>query len=131
MFQLDGGILKYFEDCGGEHYDGECFVFDQRVGLDPNLATTENSLCFRCLTPLTVADQQDPRYVPEQSCPYCFLTDAEQMARTLAMRESAIRQVTTPLPGSVPYDNYRPLKISAKHDGLAIAPRAGRDLSLI
>jgi 23S rRNA-/tRNA-specific pseudouridylate synthase len=58
--------------------------------------------------------------VPEQSCPYCFLTDAEQMARTLADRESAIRKVTTPLPGSVPYDNDRPLKISAKHDGLPL-----------
>lgn len=117
VFQLDGGILKYFDDCGGEHYEGECFVFDQRVGLDPHLAATENSLCFRCLTPLTVAEQHDPRYVPEQSCPYCFLTDAEQMARTLTARELAIRQVTTPLPGSVPYDNDRPLKISAKHDG--------------
>jgi len=120
VFQLDGGILKYFEDCGGEHYDGECFVFDQRVGLDPHLATTENSLCFRCLAPLTVADQQDPRYVAEQSCPYCFLTAAEQMAQTLALREAAIRQVTTPLPGSVPHDNDRPLKISAKQDGLPL-----------
>jgi RluA family pseudouridine synthase len=120
VFQLDGGILKYFDDCGGEHYDGECFVFDQRVGLDPSLAATENLLCFRCLTPLTIADQRDPRYVPEQSCPYCFLTDAEQMARTLATRELAIQQVTTPLPGSVPQDNDRPVKISAKHDGLQL-----------
>jgi RluA family pseudouridine synthase len=125
VFQLDGGILKYFDDCGSEHYDGECFVFDQRVGLDPNLATTENSLCFRCLTPLTVADQHDPRYVPEQSCPYCFLTDAEQMAQTLAMRELAVRQVTKPLPGSVPHDNDRPLKISAKHDGLQLLDALG------
>jgi RluA family pseudouridine synthase len=125
VFQLDGGILKYFDDCGGEHYDGECFVFDQRVGLDPNLATTDNSLCFRCLSPLTVADQQDLRYVPEQSCPYCFLTDTQQMDRTLAMRELAIRQVTTPLPGSVPHDNDRPLKISAKHDGLQLLDALG------
>jgi RluA family pseudouridine synthase len=120
VFQLDGGILKYFDDCGGAHYDGECFVFDQRVGLDPNLATTDNSLCFRCLTPLTVAEQHDPRYVPERSCPYCFLTDAEQLVRTLRARESAVRQVTTPLPGSLPYDNDRPLKISGKHDGLQL-----------
>jgi UPF0176 protein len=120
VFQLDGGILKYFDDCGGAHFDGECFVFDQRVALDPQLATTENSLCFRCLAPLTVDDQRDPRYVPEQSCPYCYLTDAEQMARTLAARESAIRQLTTPLPGSVPHDNDRPVKISTKHDGLAL-----------
>ena len=36
IYQLDGGILKYFEECGGEHYDGECFVFDQRVGAFKN-----------------------------------------------------------------------------------------------
>jgi UPF0176 protein len=120
VFQLDGGILKYFDDCGSEHYDGECFVFDQRVGLDPSLTATENALCFRCQTPLTVADQQDPRYVAEQSCPYCFLTDAEQMAQTRKARESAIWQATTPLPGSVPHDNDRPLKISAKHAGLQL-----------
>ena len=34
VFQLDGGILKYFEDCGGAHYAGDCFVFDRRVGVD-------------------------------------------------------------------------------------------------
>ncbi len=37
VYQLDGGILKYFEDCGQAHFDGECFVFDQRRGLDPAL----------------------------------------------------------------------------------------------
>lgn len=120
VFQLDGGILKYFEDCGGEHYEGECFVFDQRVGLDPNLAATENSVCFHCRTPLTVADRQDSRYVPDRSCPACFLTDDEQRVRTLAARESAIQRATTPLPGSEPYDNFRPLKISHKHDGLTL-----------
>jgi RluA family pseudouridine synthase len=100
-------------------------VFDQRVGLDPNLATTDNSLCFHCLAPLTEADQQDSRYVPGQSCPYCFLTDAEQQARTLAARELAIRQAATPLPGSAPYDNYRPLQISAKHASLTLIEALG------
>ena len=51
IFQLDGGILKYFEECGAEHYDGECFVFDQRVGVDPSLHETGSSQCFACQTP--------------------------------------------------------------------------------
>ncbi len=38
VFQLDGGILKYFEECGGEHYEGRCFVFDRRVALNPDLS---------------------------------------------------------------------------------------------
>ena len=36
VYQLEGGILKYFEDCGGDHYTGDCFVFDQRVAVDPS-----------------------------------------------------------------------------------------------
>ena len=37
VFQLDGGILQYFEDCGDAHFTGRCFVFDQRVALDGDL----------------------------------------------------------------------------------------------
>ena len=37
VFQLDGGILQYFEECGDAHFNGRCFVFDQRVALDGNL----------------------------------------------------------------------------------------------
>jgi UPF0176 protein len=37
VFQLDGGILQYFEDCGDAYFRGRCFVFDQRVTLDGNL----------------------------------------------------------------------------------------------
>lgn len=37
VLQLDGGILRYFEDVGGDHWTGDCFVFDERVSLDPNL----------------------------------------------------------------------------------------------
>jgi UPF0176 protein len=43
IYQLDGGILKYFEQCGAAHYEGECFVFDERVGLDPSLRATRVS----------------------------------------------------------------------------------------
>ncbi len=75
VFQLEGGILKYFEECGGDHYVGECFVFDRRVGLNPELKETGSVLCWRCQMPLTLADQKDPRYVYEKSCPYCFQTE--------------------------------------------------------
>jgi UPF0176 protein len=37
VFQLEGGILKYFELCGSAHFEGECFVFDERVALDAHL----------------------------------------------------------------------------------------------
>lgn len=80
VFQLDGGILKYFEECGGAHYDGECFVFDRRVGVNPELKETGSVLCWNCQMPLTVAEQQDPRYVYERSCPYCHDVSAAKAA---------------------------------------------------
>ena len=40
VYQLEGGILKYFEEVGGAHYQGDCFVFDERVGLAPDLSAT-------------------------------------------------------------------------------------------
>lgn len=72
VHQLDGGILKYFEECGGAHYDGECFVFDHRVGVDPALRETNSVMCFKCQMPLSENEQKDRRYVPPQSCPYCY-----------------------------------------------------------
>lgn len=117
VFQLEGGILKYFEECGGEHYAGECFVFDRRVGVDAALAETENGLCFHCLEPLSAEDLRDPRYVEGESCPRCYLTPEERMARAIAARKAAIRRVTTPLAGSVPYEMVRPLNVAAAHEG--------------
>ncbi|HEY5298282.1 MAG TPA: sulfurtransferase [Verrucomicrobiae bacterium] len=117
IFQLDGGILKYFEQCGGAHYDGECFVFDQRVGLDPSLQETESTQCFRCLTPLTEAEQKDARYLSGQSCPYCFKSPVEQMALNLAQRHEAILRAITPLPGSQPRDNFKPVNVPEDCDG--------------
>jgi len=121
IFQLDGGILKYFEECGGAHYDGECFVFDQRTGVDPALHETESTQCFACQTPLSAEDQHDPRYVANVSCPYCFKAPAEQIAENVARRQKALRRITTPLPGSVPYDNFRPLNIPLECDGMPLA----------
>ncbi|HMJ88480.1 MAG TPA: sulfurtransferase, partial [Candidatus Acidoferrum sp.] len=117
VFQLEGGILKYFEDCGGAHYDGECFVFDQRVGVDPNLHETESTQCFVCLEPLTAEEQADARYVASKSCPHCFKTPAEQMALTIARRHEAIHCAITPLPGSEPYDNFRPINVPIECNG--------------
>src|SRR5690606_37471185 len=83
IWQLDGGILKYFEQCGGAHYDGECFVFDQRVALDAQLRETNTTQCYACQQPVTAQDQQSAQYVPGQSCPSCYQDPAEQLRRTL------------------------------------------------
>ena len=71
VYQLGGGILKYFEDCGNAHFDGECFVFDKRVALDANLQETDTEMCFACQELLSLADQQSPEYIIGEQCPYC------------------------------------------------------------
>ena len=125
IYQLDGGILKYFEEVGGAHYDGECFVFDQRVGVDPALRETGSSQCFRCLAPLTAEDQADERFVAGKSCPFCFKTSADQMAERISALEAAILQAATPLPGSIPADNFRPIAIPAECDGRGLLEALG------
>lgn len=120
VLQLDGGILKYFEEVGGEHYDGECFVFDQRVGLDPKLGETESTQCYQCQSPLTEAEQKHPHYVPGKSCPYCFKTPAEQRVANIARRHEAIQRLVTPLPGSQPYDHFKPVNVPADCDGVSV-----------
>lgn len=117
IYQLDGGILKYFEDCGADHYEGECFVFDQRVGVDPSLQESDSALCFACQTPLDLEDQKDPRFVPSTSCPYCYKTTDEQRGDAVQARNEAIQKLVSPLPGSVPYENERPLNVPSEYDG--------------
>jgi UPF0176 protein len=120
VFQLEGGILKYFEECGGAHFDGECFVFDQRTGLDPSLQPTLWTQCFNCRTPLSSADQEHAHYEAGKSCPYCFRTPGEQMAIRIAERHEAVKRIIAPLPGSVPHDHFRPLSVPADCDGLRL-----------
>lgn len=64
VYQLDGGILNYFEKCEGEHYQGECFVFDKRVAVDTALNETDTTQCYACRMPLK------PQQIAS-SCPYC------------------------------------------------------------
>lgn len=120
ILQLDGGILKYFEECGSDHYDGECFVFDQRVGVDPALQETDSTQCFQCQTPLTAEDQDDARYIAGKSCPYCHRTPEDEMAENISRRHEALRLITHPLPGSVPYENERPFNIPLACDGMEL-----------
>jgi UPF0176 protein len=71
VYQLEGGILKYFEDVGGAHYTGDCFVFDYRTALNPRLEATETAQCFACRAVVTPREQLSPWYIPGKSCPHC------------------------------------------------------------
>ncbi len=134
VHQLDGGILRYFEECGGEHFDGECFVFDRRVGVDPALRETSHAVCHACLAPLDEEEQRDPRHVPGTSCPHCHKSEPEKMAERMAARETLLRERCAPLPGSTEQAARRRVRIPASHDRQRLIdalddllPQVGRD----
>ncbi len=79
VYQLDGGILKYFEQCGGAHFHGDCFVFDKRVALNAQLQESGVRQCYACLAILSREQQASPLYVEGESCPNC----ARQLERPL------------------------------------------------
>ena len=69
--QLEGGILGYFEETDGSYWNGDCFVFDQRVAVDTELNETEYSMCFACREPLTNKERRSNDYKFDSYCPYC------------------------------------------------------------
>ena len=80
VYQLEGGILKYFEDVGGAHYSGDCFVFDYRTALNPKLEPTVTVQCFACRAVVTPRQQLSPQYVYGVSCPHCAADAAADAA---------------------------------------------------
>jgi len=75
-YMLDGGILKYFEDIESgkkeKAYNGDCFVYDRRVAVKPDLSASDCVLCEVCTWPLTPEEQQLDSYVTGISCKYCI-----------------------------------------------------------
>ena len=70
--QIEGGVINYFKETGGKHWNGDCFVFDDRVALNKNLIETDYVLCFRCREPLNKEEIGSDKYKIDEYCPYCF-----------------------------------------------------------
>lgn len=87
VFQLDGGILKYLETVAenDNRWQGECFVFDQRVSVDRTLEEGSYEQCFACRRPLTTEDLASADYHQGVSCPHCV--DEQDEARRAAFAE--------------------------------------------
>jgi len=120
IYQLEGGILKYFEECQQEHYEGTCFVFDQRVAVDPSLAPTDLYECFACKHVLSVEDLSSSMYREGVSCPYCFESQ-EQLAESRRLdRQSRIRQIAESQSGCQAYENRRWVSIPRRCAGMQL-----------
>jgi UPF0176 protein len=74
VYHLKGGILKYLENVSPQEslWEGECFVFDERVAVKEGLEIGSHELCYACGHPISEADKNSPQYEPNISCPYCY-----------------------------------------------------------
>tara|TARA_B100000035_G_scaffold37592_1_gene28382 strand:- start:132 stop:968 length:837 start_codon:yes stop_codon:yes gene_type:complete len=70
--QLKGGVLDYFKETGGKYWNGDCFVFDERVALDTDLKETEYVYCYICREPLSAEEKASPDFKINEYCPYCI-----------------------------------------------------------
>jgi len=70
--QLEGGVLDYFKETDGKYWNGDCFVFDERVALDTELNETDYIYCYICREPLSAEEKASPDFKINEYCPYCI-----------------------------------------------------------
>jgi UPF0176 protein len=93
VFHLKGGILKYLEEVPAEEslWQGECFVFDERVSVAHGLEIGEAELCRACRSPLTAADRLSPKFAEGISCERCYDDRTEEDRARYAERHRQVR----------------------------------------
>ena len=92
VYHLKGGILKYLENVPQEKslWDGECFVFDQRVSVKQGLVEGIYDQCFACRHPLSPDEMKSSHYLKGQTCPYCFDKLSSEKKASLSERQKQI-----------------------------------------
>jgi UPF0176 protein len=92
VYHLEGGILKYLEEVKPDDslWQGECFVFDQRVAIKHGLKEGNYDQCYACRYPLSKEDMQSDKYTPGISCPHCFNTHTQEKLKSLTERQKQI-----------------------------------------
>lgn len=92
VFHLRGGILKYLEEVPVEKslWEGECFVFDERVSVSHGLAEGEAELCRACRHPLKPEERLSPKFVSGVSCPHCYEARTDEDRARYAQRHKQV-----------------------------------------
>jgi UPF0176 protein len=92
VFHLKGGILKYLEEVPAEQslWQGECFVFDERVSVSHGLVEGEAELCRACRHPLTGQDLLSSTYAAGISCPHCYDARSDEDRARYAERQRQV-----------------------------------------
>ncbi|MDA1369679.1 MAG: rhodanese-related sulfurtransferase [Proteobacteria bacterium] len=89
VYHLQGGILKYLEEVPEEQtkWQGECFVFDNRVTVNHKLERGDYDQCHACRMPITEQDKSSEHYQHGVSCPHCFDKHSKEQVKRYAERE--------------------------------------------
>lgn len=92
VYHLEGGILKYLEEVPRDQtlWQGECFVFDNRVAVDHDLKRGSYDQCHACRMPITEQEKMLPSYAEGLSCHHCFGTVSEEQKQRFAQRQKQI-----------------------------------------
>ena len=92
VYHLEGGILKYLEEIPSSEslWQGECFVFDQRVSVGHGLEPGRFDLCHACRHPITDEDKQSDNYVKGVSCPRCINQHSTAQLKRFSDRQRQI-----------------------------------------
>ena len=93
VFHLQGGILKYLEEVKEDDslWEGECFVFDDRVAVKHNLELGKYDQCHACRFPITDEDKEHPHYEKGTSCPRCYGTKNLSQVNRYREREKQVQ----------------------------------------
>lgn len=92
VYHLQGGILKYLETMpeAESMWQGECFVFDQRVAVKHNLEVGEFDQCYACRHPLSPEEMKSDQYEAGVSCPYCYNKLSAEKRASLIERQKQV-----------------------------------------
>ena len=92
VFHLKGGILKYFESIpeAQSRWEGECFVFDDRVSLKHDLSIGTYDMCHGCRMPITKKDKQSNKYIRGVACPNCYNKKTQKQKSRYISRQKQI-----------------------------------------
>ncbi len=93
VYHLQGGILKYLEAVPEEHsnWQGECFVFDDRVTVNHQLEKGTYDQCHACRLPITEDDKLSPEFVQGVSCPHCYNKHSARQKHRFMEREKQMQ----------------------------------------
>ena len=92
IYHLQGGILNYLEKINEEDslWNGECFVFDDRVALNHKLKVGSYDMCHGCRMPITDLDKESEHYQRGVSCPNCFNKKTPDQKKRYAERQKQV-----------------------------------------